>query len=1308
MSVHYLKVYDEMSAQTFNNHFFYSAINLPRDKDENTFYHEYIQKNFDHFWEDFFSYLSIFHTQVKQTFLSKSPKTYLITVLRNVLNVLSRTIEINYTESMKKPLNNCLKTLFHPDNNVEIKNYGFEIFKALGKAMVNKFDKYTNEIYEYVLDYSEFDSKLKIKGLEYKIILTESDQKKSNDSVIKTIKDLLNYILKEDLESTFWNFIITSIICPVYKSITNELNHEKLDRVIDGKYPEELHNIIISFLEELPSKRNKTFLIQIFQIYSDSPEYIFSLIELCSKEEFIRQIDPKNIVNNLVHVYIMWVAENDNVIDFLYKNGHHPCLIKLMNTLINFFSFSFSFNDYRELINTLSETFDKFLVSLFDVFDDKDKNFIIFMILHPNASSIPPTQCRLHLLSMIFYMFIKKPILEKELWQTLFNEIIQEPTQIQKLLFSCCANFVGYYSIYISSIFLNINSEKMSQYGEILNKWMNNEKYWIKMDVLKTPYELYKEKKNLFVSPEILTDDIKQINIPKLDYAAVDINKIKDNKDVVNSIISIKNLIFEVFRWKDLESTIQFYVYLVGASFISPLLYLISVLFPEEQINYKIMLEQFIDFLFNSFENFDDSTDPSISTHALNMIGQLICHHNCRSLLTNEVLANWYLILNYCLVKEYTLNTKMKALKYACKTLFLGFKGSSILLNSIISNLESADIHCQSSNSSNDENEVLSTSEIASLLLSLLSICDISNENNISIYFQENIMKYEVKEQIINVIKRITPDLSIPFLIASLIEVSTSLKIEVSSNMKESKNNFTKLLLRTLFASISIKNNDKNAISIDTLYSIMPLTLILEELEQVSSGSIARILDETLNILNNHFEPNQYDTTFSSFIDFFVDVFIQSSSLISKLGIDITEQFESFQKFVMKNSKEVDKRVLYSLMFLSVHFLRHPNPSPDFAIPNSDIKEAIFGFYDDCILKVSNNAIYSLIPVGQFYWNFKFIDVEPSISELSEDVKIASNFPSPIENEEQKQFSNVFQAFEDNLFTNTLQSTFNIQNPRQYKPSDFISSNSTSLPPTLDYKEPHTQNLPPKTVGPSSSAFMNSLNFYDLLLTNRLFSSPGSDPQKIENVIRSLTDNPNYVLNKFKHVLSCVILSSSNIQSKHFDDFKIGLGLINKSSKEIIYEDCRHKIIFSSNFLGEINFETDQYKNKSVVPNVFILWNESINQDDLINFYRKSIPNIKILITPQANGLYAVNVSIYGGICNSKSLSEILISKHALPVFIISQIISNVHKVNNIIGSVVNPITDASSKICSLREDDEAFINYPLLLCCTKELLRVS
>lgn len=327
-------------------------------------------------------------------------------------------------------------------------------------------------------------------------------------------------------------------------------------------------------------------------------------------------------------------------------------------------------------------------------------------------------------------------------------------------------------------------------------------------------------------------------------------------------------------------------------------------------------------------------------------------------------------------------------------------------------------------------------------------------------------------------------------------------------------------------------------------------------------------------------------------------------------------------------------------------------------------------FKDNEVLNISDSNLLSTTAVGQFNWKYSSIGHKNVINPV---YKIPEA-PAPVPVTDQKEFRNSITKEISGMFDFDLANlgiTTKLYTPENIglTQSDFnetLTNQNTDVSAHRTERDYEVAHIP--------SQFMTSLGYYKI----------GNN----ESIIPSKNDNK--FIDTINYVKSTTVSLISFGQFPQFEELTASLGLLN-SDKSIVYADHRRKIVFMRGAEAKIR------------P-VIVVWREGATDSKIASTCTPEV-GVRLLISPMENGLCKLEVSMNKNIDIKKVLlSSLIVTKQALPLHIISQIVVLSELLEDANTKIIDPPAHARETIKKAMSEEQTA--YPEPLVATKVLLK--
>jgi hypothetical protein len=508
------------------------------------------------------------------------------------------------------------------------------------------------------------------------------------------------------------------------------------------------------------------------------------------------------------------------------------------------------------------------------------------------------------------------------------------------------------------------------------------------------------------------------------------------------------------------------------------------------------------------------------------------------------------------------------------------------------------------------------------------------------------IYNVDVHNGVIEALTALRPPLRVPAIIACVIEEAMAGRNKIATTGVE--------LLAAEIARIA---------KAEDIYAFLPLTLVLPELESAVAGAVSRILAAVIEKLERLLVP--HDFAFVTLLEFAVDLMVLTTEVI-----EWREHYQRFQEVAgswkSKGFTGDDALHVKEQLALLTHFIM-TYPAPVMEAPLSTEKTAVFGVTDEQILHVGVDTLISRCPVGQYEWKFRSIATEAPPFTFDDDVNIEHGVLKEDDCVQQTAFVSPINDFFSKL--GECDASARLYRPQDFEQKGLTLSQNRPVPPT-------PQRAPPSSVGSQAIAFMSSLDYCDGLMPSQL--SPRSQGAPADEQLSR----------PYFHTIDVSFVAGA---SSHFEDFKTGLGFIDGARNAIVFPGVQHEIVFHRG---------------QCVHSIMIVWIDGLSPKAYLESFGP--PNqIRIEIQSQPSGLFLVHFRITRELPRGfPCFGEILVSKRALPVFVIGQILSLAHLREFGLNIVQKPLNKSATHLQKYRRAN--FYSHSVLLQCARELLSLD
>ncbi|EAX99648.1 hypothetical protein TVAG_091150 [Trichomonas vaginalis G3] len=1209
----------------------------------------FMDNGFDNMFKEVYEFISQYQKPTKKGIFSKTPLKRVLTLLESVEFVLERSKAQHYHKEMIPDITNTFIAILHPLTPPEIRTIAVRLYVMIRNILEDEAEQYVEKFENLVFDFTLLPeetvnkSKLTI-NIDPELRIQNTDPIiRPNNSLLEHVEYVLSQVLLlKDRTSAFncwWNIIQKRLISVAYRSVTEQINPQNASYGINGLVPWVLQKLILSFITKV--FQNPEYLTCILGT-ANTPAYLYAILNQCATDD-INHTEAFNFIIN----FIKLVCDNITVLDSL-KKAHPIIFPHIIFCLQKLFEQTFIMNDTKadQRLNICVDTLKRTIVVFYNAFDAEAQYKLCSQLASwPEIKNI---NCCLHVLSILLSSSVNLKIQDPNFWNCIVNGGgCQRHTYL-----TAVADFASFYAFNIVDKLLKFPIPSIADAIAGIHQesdWTGENEMWLEklLPLTVNPIDIFSfflSNRDKLTISEIANDNsIQKVKLQPLNIS----------EWTLEECLSNSRAFISAFDWTKFSDDIdtQFSVYLVGASFIHPLLKMTQVFPPTLEYDKNFLIKEYMAWL-------DKAASPKVTNklivvHALKILGEIMCRSEVNQILNDFQLSNFYLTLKSHIADD-NMKVKQTALVYACRSILVGLRHSNILITTVCNSIQTLLIPVEGG-------VALSGSEKSQFCLALFSTIDISNKIDFEPKSDKN--KVNCKQKLSEFCFGLNPRLRI----ATLIEIITEECINKRSDVTE--NCITSLL------------KSFNQRTLEDVYAFFGLLNSFPYLEKSSPGSITRVLQTFLNAIEIFNEGDEFL--------YFLTVMLTVESLIdSSFIIDVSQHYKHFEVIAanwslhMENCKFTSlcqQRLDYSLLYLSYHFQRYHFPIEKDVVGGEMNDSTVFKSNEiDNILRLKKEKIVTDLPVARMTWNYKslnpqMVDISVKPKTVLENVTI----PSASDISEQQKYTKHFTDFVDDLFDNKL---LNLGlKTKICQPSDFMS--------LLD-KSPHltsntlqlvkAQNIPTNSSGHESASFMTSLGFFDK--TNVFPSISAESSQKMKEL-----DNK-----KFMHTIPARFakLAPSLKSSELFDDFKNGLG-VKTENGDIVHSSWAHSIIFNE---------------ERSIGSVLIVWGEEMNRTEIVQTFSLENP-LRIEIYPTKSGLFDVRTcSIHKIAEDVVQIKRAFVTKRALPLFVVSQINSAVHAINIKDNNNHESFLSNGNMIREMKEKE--FHSHYIMLLCEKKILQ--
>ncbi|OHT12981.1 hypothetical protein TRFO_16930 [Tritrichomonas foetus] len=605
----------------------------------------FIDKQFSSFFTNFYNFISQYQKPYHPGAFKKNPLKIFDDILTNVKIIISKTTPNHYKPQMKNDMQNTFIALLHPLTPEKIRDKSITLFfivvDKLNENIQNFFD---DNIYKLVFDFNVIkdecgaDSAFELSVDPNKRIQVGDSEKTSKENFYQKLDNFTDnlFVAPDPKFLRVFPLFAKMILVPTYSHVIGQSKFG-----VSDKAPKMIHRAVAKVLTNATTRPSCFKLI-----FKENSQYFFEAATQSSTahiqieeswkflNDFFRLIGDKSTPDNLkgitIDLTLKGLVSLQNLIRIAVSQPNFP--IPVFEITMSYF------------------------MKWFKVFKDNR------LILSQNLLKGTTEETLPQILAILLASFINMNVNDDQLWGLLHNY-----SEFPSIFLSAFSFFSSYFSVCISQTLLDFTVKDLTSELKCTDPqeiWLGDKKYVC----LKKLYslnidQLFVEEKNTFsLCPNF------NIKMPPID------------SDVwLPFVTMIKNM-----KWQEIsDQEIQFRTYLVGASFVYPLVKLITNFPPGMKYSVNFIIENFMDWLRECCS--PNSKNAKVVLSALDILGIMFSDSKCIQSISKEVAFDWLLTLQVHM-KSDDQKIRSKAVNLACSAIFHGFSGSSFILNDDIVN----------------------------------------------------------------------------------------------------------------------------------------------------------------------------------------------------------------------------------------------------------------------------------------------------------------------------------------------------------------------------------------------------------------------------------------------------------------------------------------------------------------------------------------------------------------------------------------------------------------------------------------------
>ena len=1221
----------------------------------------FLNNNFDDFWRFLFQHLMNICAKQKSKELKNSRNgiRHKHSKFKNIIEALGKVTSFvqaqHYHDDNFIYINKIFCFFFHPETpDVHRKGMIVQFFKILKTLSASNIAD-VQEAISLIIPYIYFVEK---DSPEEEVFTTELFQGKGlqplNDpsqkigdkkTCIEDLKFFLNWIIENwDANNEFCvSALNLNILNVIYKKFTDKYEENgSLPKYgfLNGP-PEELHDVIISFIKDMYSKNEKLNWNPFFKY-----EHNCLLVLDIGREVLSRKKETDFIVILRFFSYILKneeyfatfkEAKEDILLDMaLIFKDYHKIIFANEKTSCNLSDFeSFSELWLNNLFEKMSnEVALKFIETIltYQKDDNAEMNFASFFLMN------------------IYHYLVSRHIWKEDFWNNFSHFIVKD-----EYYSAITTRYTQFLAVYIFPSLYNIQPD-------LLRKESTSHSVRKKRIKQETPYDFIAENaEDIITKPASYTkENIKAYYEPfaKYDERLVQTSILPLPTDSINEYIKDSLNFLDMFDFYDKMETFE-----IQQNAFAPIISFCQIIERFKYVPPSVPINRTVPFSFFYYRLIKAvlmQSNPNIRKMAFEILSLIVNLEEMKKYLSPADLTNWYSSLILVMLSKNE-DFRQFGFKQAVKTVLYGFLGSSFLIPVMLSfcinnvfKIDESYISFVSSIPLFDVELKIMNDFLQSILnevkkheeLYLPNYNDLLNLQQITDY-----RKFVIENMILKLQETKKWSLILPAYSALIADEFTR---------DEPNRDYIIKALNFVISAFEEK-------SFEAITITRSLLMYSSKLQELIPNEIINLVSKLTDIAIN--VPPE-DTSFCfDIIKLTTDVYIQTYPILK-----IDESYKKFAEFLVTASKkkeyadEVVTLMQNMIDLLTTYYGKYPFPQT-MSFPTyqkttigNNLDHPIF-ISSKTILDTSYNAdkvqISSQTQSGHFLWNFKEIDdifyKEQKVSDVSVPLTIKSELLEPsINHQDEKEFVDVFDKLLDEYE--------HYEDPQEFPLDDFPDKEAINQSLFSIEEEFNKTNKPnndtskqfPKPKPQATNPIAGSLTACGRYQLNH--------PENL-SIVNIEKDNTSGLLQKahqMNHRLGIkigVVYASKDCKnqndilsttfdktSPHFQEFLIGLGWPIKLDKHVGYEgglDIKtngKSSVFYSDFMNEVMFHvapllptdpTDPqqiYKKRHIGnDHIHIVWCEQENDYDITTI-TSQFNKAHFVIYPLSSGLFRVDV----------------------------------------------------------------------------------
>lgn len=619
-------------------------------KDESGF-QQFLKDQFKTFFAQFNRYLTQFQKPNEQNgFRQRKALNSLKDLLSNVEKIISKTQYENYSREMDQNISSVMEALINPKTPDDIRQPSIKIFYALIDKLNDHAFDVLHAASEWIFDFNIIKNECQNSKSNYKKIYDDnkkiqfSDYKTtSRDQLMKNIDEFQKIMVdcSDQKYTHYFSFFTQMLLIPAY--LRNIKQSETVG--IIGPSPIEIHKAIVIILDNA-TKRSSAF----STVIRDNIEYFFEAASQ-SASVFNSKLKESQIYVFDFFNTLCTVQKNAN----FFKTPNLDLIIKGMQSIFAMIQSPELANEYRIRYIDICINYFQQCLDLFPATKER-KTILSQFVTWSHEASMP------QILMILLIGMVNKKIEDPELW-----DLIKTPGKSYRIFLTTLSYFASYFAFSISESLLcyKVGDLKMKIESMVPEKdWLGSQF----VDIYSKLSGIEHSLKDVFERSKSTFAICHDSTVGSIILKPIEGNIWKP------FVEATKNMNVDSISDPD----ISFKVFVVGISFVYPLLKLMSLFPPQFKYEVGFVIENYLDWLKGCCS--PTATNPEIIIQAIMLLDLIFCNKQCQQIISKEAQIDWLLTIQTHMKSE-NKDIQTKAIQIAYNSLCHGIFGAYEILN---------------------------------------------------------------------------------------------------------------------------------------------------------------------------------------------------------------------------------------------------------------------------------------------------------------------------------------------------------------------------------------------------------------------------------------------------------------------------------------------------------------------------------------------------------------------------------------------------------------------------------------------------